>query len=63
MKEALQQYYLGIYKGSSQIQLIWLDERNAYTSGSIEAGTIASLKAVIYIFQSSMTSPFDYRCS
>jgi hypothetical protein len=75
MKDTLQQYYAGSYKGLSQIQLIWLGERNVYTTSSIEAGTIASLKqwinrkgtgdgtAVIYIFQPGLTSAFDYRCS
>jgi hypothetical protein len=72
-KKDLQDYYEEEYKGKSKVQYVWLDESSSYTS-TTSPDTIFSLKdwvqkykdsanVVVYIFEPSMTSSFDYRCS
>lgn len=74
-KNDVQEYYNNNYKGKPALKFVWLDERNSYTQNTFNSQTIFSLKEwmgrapivasstfAVYIFESNMTSSFDYRC-
>ncbi len=74
-KEDVENYYRESYKGESEVNFIWLNEENEYTSDGFNPLVIFTLKdwihndlnqnssLIVFIFEPSMTSSFDYRCS
>ena len=75
-KQRLQDYYDQNYTGNSEIEFVWLDENNIYTTEEFDFRAIRTLKTwisdnrenehasvVVYIFEAGLTSAFDYRCS
>ncbi len=71
-------YYRTHYSGKSQVEFVWINEKNKYTTDSqFDPTIIHPLKdwlndksqnnkdanVVVYIFEAGMTSALDLRCS
>jgi len=75
-KKDVMDFFTKNYRGPSTIKFVWLDEKNPYTQNNPDPQIIYSLrdwltnnpnknsaKVAVYIFETGMTSSFDYRCS
>jgi len=75
-KSDAERYYRDNYKGASQLHFYWTDESHQPGIGAANPTNIFTLNdwvnskakdtganLILYIFEGSMTSAFDYRCS
>lgn len=75
-KDDIEKYYRDNYKGNSQLHFYWTNEPHQPGIGAVNPTNIFTLDSwvndkakstganlIIYIFEGSMTSAFDYRCS